>query len=129
MGGAKLVRFHKMAQLASAPSLRSIGIGAPFHRNTHIPPRVNVEPTEWAPILRKSSASIEADLMDLQRQGICERYTDQVEISDRYWPFFHGFASPSGTRISAISSAASLMSNSSAWRAASTARTRARSAR
>src|SRR6516162_4227381 len=49
--------------------------------------RVSVEPTEWARILRQSSASIEADLMDLQRQGICERHTDQVEISDRYWPY------------------------------------------
>ena len=49
--------------------------------------RVSIEPTEWARILRKSSASIEADLMELQRQGICERHTAQVEISDRYWPY------------------------------------------
>lgn len=49
--------------------------------------RVSIEPTEWARILRKSAASIEADLMDLQRQGICERHTGQVEISDRYWPY------------------------------------------
>ena len=49
--------------------------------------RVSLEPTEWARILRKSSASIEADWMDLQRQGICEHHTGQVEISDRYWPY------------------------------------------
>ena len=43
--------------------------------------------TEWAHVLRKDVESIDADLSELQRSGVCERRGDQVEICDRFWPY------------------------------------------
>jgi hypothetical protein len=49
--------------------------------------RVRIEPAAWARLLRKNAASIEADFAELQRQDICERRHDLVEICDRFWPY------------------------------------------
>jgi len=49
--------------------------------------RVKIELVELTRILRRGPASIEADFGELQAQGICERYQDQVEICDRFWPY------------------------------------------
>jgi len=49
--------------------------------------RVAIESAEWARVLRKDAASIEAGLDELQHQGVCERQQDQVEICDRFWPY------------------------------------------
>jgi hypothetical protein len=49
--------------------------------------RAEIQPAEWARLLRKDPAAIEADWGELQSQGICERHQDQAEISDRFWPY------------------------------------------
>jgi len=38
-------------------------------------------------ILRKDTASMEADLGELHGRGVCERRQDRVEICDRFWPY------------------------------------------
>jgi hypothetical protein len=49
--------------------------------------RARIESAALTRILRKDAASIEAGLDELQRQGVCERQFDQVEICDRFWPY------------------------------------------
>ena len=49
--------------------------------------RVGIDVAELTHILRKDAALIEAGFAELQRQGICERLSDQVEICDRFWPY------------------------------------------
>jgi hypothetical protein len=49
--------------------------------------RAGIELTELARVLRKNPVSIEADLGELHRSGVCERRADGVEICDRFWPY------------------------------------------
>ncbi len=49
--------------------------------------RAGIELTELARVLRKPPGSIEADLDELYRCGVCERWGDGVEIRDRFWPY------------------------------------------
>jgi len=49
--------------------------------------RVGIEITELARALRKTAASIETDLGELIRSGVCERCGGGVEIRDRFWPY------------------------------------------
>src|SRR4029079_523131 len=49
--------------------------------------RARIELTGLARVLRKSAASIEADLGELDCSGVCERWGDRIEIRDRFWPY------------------------------------------
>jgi hypothetical protein len=60
--------------------------------------RVQIEPAEWARILRKNAATMEADFAELHRQGICQRHHDRVEICDRFWPYQKQGPQPSALR-------------------------------
>jgi hypothetical protein len=49
--------------------------------------RANIELTGLARMLRKAPASIEADLRELGRSGVCECWGDGIEIRDPFWPY------------------------------------------
>jgi hypothetical protein len=49
--------------------------------------RARIESTGLARVLRKSEASIEADLGELDCSGVCERWGDGIEIRDPFWPY------------------------------------------
>lgn len=49
--------------------------------------RARIELTGLAQVLRKSRASIEADLGELDRAGVCERCRGGTEIRDPFWPY------------------------------------------
>jgi hypothetical protein len=49
--------------------------------------RARIELTGLARVLRKSAASIEADLGELDCSGVCERWGDGIEIRDPFWPY------------------------------------------
>jgi len=46
-----------------------------------------VDPEGLARHLRKGTASIAADLGELQGRDVCRRHQDRVEICDRFWPY------------------------------------------
>jgi len=49
--------------------------------------RARIELTELARVLRKTPASVEADLGELDHSGVCEYGGDGIEIRDRFWPY------------------------------------------
>jgi hypothetical protein len=49
--------------------------------------RARIEQTGLARVLRKTPASIEVDLGELGRSGVCERWGDGIEICDPFWPY------------------------------------------
>jgi hypothetical protein len=49
--------------------------------------RARIELTGLARVLRKTPVSIEADLGELDRSGVCERCGDGIEIRDPFWPY------------------------------------------
>jgi len=49
--------------------------------------RAGIELAAWARLLRKDAAAVAVDLDEFQRQGICKRRPDRVEICDRFWPY------------------------------------------
>jgi hypothetical protein len=49
--------------------------------------RVAIESVELTRILRQDAASLKAGFDELQRQGVCERQEDRLEICDRFWPY------------------------------------------
>ena len=49
--------------------------------------RARIEQAGLARVLRKTPASIEADLGELDRFGVCERWGDGIEIRDPFWPY------------------------------------------
>ena len=49
--------------------------------------RARIELTGLAQVLRKSAASIEADLGELDCAGVCERCGGRIEIRDPFWPY------------------------------------------
>lgn len=49
--------------------------------------RVGIKPAELMRILRKDAAAIVTGFGELQGHSICERHHDEVEISDRFWPY------------------------------------------
>jgi hypothetical protein len=49
--------------------------------------RARIELTGLARVLRKTPASIGADLGELDRSGVCERCGDGIEIRDPFWPY------------------------------------------
>ena len=57
------------------------------YRLTGILPERDIELTGLARVLRKTPASIEADLGELDRSGVCECCGDGIEIRDPFWPY------------------------------------------
>ena len=49
--------------------------------------QARIELTELARVLRKTPASIETDLGELDHSGVCEYGGDGIEIRDHFWPY------------------------------------------
>ncbi len=49
--------------------------------------RLAIDSASLARVLRREPATIEDDLGELGRQGVCHRRTGVLEIGDRFWPY------------------------------------------